>query len=149
LITNYPKKIFLVVDGLRAHKAKSARRFVHQAKDRLRLFFLPPYSPEINPDELVWSDVKNHGVARALIRAPRDLHRAVSSRLKNPGKVRAFFQVETTRYAATGVRSAKTVDQRTTFACINRNHRIARELQCYATTAAATLDRTGSMTNQE
>jgi len=39
-----------------------------------------------------------------LIRAPRDLHRAVSSRLrllqKNPGKVRAFFQVETTRYAA-------------------------------------------------
>jgi transposase len=73
-------------------------------KDRLRLFFLPPYSPEINPDELVWNDVKNHGVARALIRAPRDLHRAVSSRLrllqKTPGKVRAFFQIKTTRYAA-------------------------------------------------
>ena len=104
LITNYPKKIFLVVDGLPAHKAKSVHRFVHQVKDRLRLFFLPPYSPEINPDELVWNDVKNHGVARTLIRAPRDLHRAVSSRLrllqKNPGKVRAFFQMETTRYAA-------------------------------------------------
>ena len=104
LITNYPKKIFLVVDRLPAHKAKSVHRFVHQVKDRLRLFFLLPYSPEINPDELVWNDVKNHGVARALIRAPRDLHRAVSSRLrllqKNPGKVRAFFQMETTRYAA-------------------------------------------------
>src|ERR1700719_2513170 len=103
-ITNYPKKIFLVVDGLPAHKAKSVHRFVHQVKARLRLFFLPPYSPEINPDELVWNDVKNHGVARTLIRAPRDLHRAVSSRLrllqKNPGKVRAFFQMETTRYAA-------------------------------------------------
>ena len=61
LITNYPKKIFLVVDGLPAHKAKSVHRFVHQVKDRLRLFFLPPYSPEINPDELVWNDVKNHG----------------------------------------------------------------------------------------
>ena len=47
LITNYPKKIFLVVDGLPAHKAKSVHRFVHQVKDRLRLFFLPPYSPEI------------------------------------------------------------------------------------------------------
>ena len=98
------EKIFLVVDGLPAHKAKSVHRFVHQVKDRLRLFFLPPYSPEINPDELVWNDVKNHGVARTLIRAPRDLHRAVSSRLrllqKNPGKVRAFFQMETTRYAA-------------------------------------------------
>ena len=104
LITNYPKKIFLVVDGLPAHKAKLVHRFVHQVKDRLRLFFFPPYSPEINPDELVWNDVKNHGVARTLIRAPRDLHRAVSSRLrllqKNPGKVRAFFQMETTRYAA-------------------------------------------------
>src|ERR1700722_12074852 len=104
LITNYPKKIFLVVDGLPAHEAKSVHRFAHKVKARLRLFFLPPYSPEINPDELVWNDVKNHGVARTLIRAPRDLHRAVSSRLrllqKNPGKVRAFFQMETTRYAA-------------------------------------------------
>ena len=50
LITNYPKKIFLVVDRLPAHKARSVHRFVHQVKDRLRLFFLPPYSPEINPD---------------------------------------------------------------------------------------------------
>jgi transposase len=41
---------------LPAHKAKSVHRFVHQVKDRLRLFFLPPYSPEINPDELVWND---------------------------------------------------------------------------------------------
>ena len=40
LITNYPKKIFLVVDGLPAHKAKTDHRFVHQMKDRLRLFFL-------------------------------------------------------------------------------------------------------------
>ena len=91
LITNYPKKIFLVVDGLPAHKAKSVHRFVHQVKDRLRLFFLPPYSPEINPDELVWNDVKNHGVARTLIRAPRDLHRAVSSRLRLLQKNQAKF----------------------------------------------------------
>ena len=62
----------------RAHKAKSVRRFVqHQVKDRLRLFFLPSYSPDIDLDELIWSDVKSHGVVRALIRAPRDLHRAV------------------------------------------------------------------------
>jgi transposase len=104
LITNYPKKIFLVVDGLPAHKAKSVRFFLDQVKDRLRLFFLPPYSPEINPDELVWNDVKNNGVGRISIRTPRDLDRAVNSRLrllqKNPEKVRAFFQMDTTRYAA-------------------------------------------------
>jgi hypothetical protein len=46
----------------RAHKAKSVRHFVqHQVKDRLRLFFLPPYSPDINPDELIWNDVKSNG----------------------------------------------------------------------------------------
>ena len=73
-------------------------------KDRIRLFFLPPYSPEINPDELVWNDVKNNGVGRALIRNVSDLYRAVNSRLRllqnNPDKVRAFFQMDTTRYAA-------------------------------------------------
>ena len=104
LIANYPRKIFLVVDGLPAHKAKPVQQFLAQVKDRIRLLFLRPYSPEINPDELVWNDVKNNGVGRTLIRNVRDLNRAVSSRLrllqKNPDKVRAFFQMDTTRYAA-------------------------------------------------
>ena len=107
LITNYPRKIFLVVDGLPAHKeAKSVRQFLAGVKDRIRLFFLPPYSPEINPDELVWNDVKNNG-GRALIRNARDLYRAVNSDCgfyqNNPDKVRAFFQMDTTRYAAAPV----------------------------------------------
>jgi transposase len=104
LITNYPRRIFLIVDGLPAHKAKVVQRFLATVADRIRLFFLPPYSPEINPDELVWNDVKNDGVGRTLIREPRDLEHAVKSRLtllqRNPEKVRAFFQMETTRYAA-------------------------------------------------
>ena len=103
LITNYPRKIFLVVIGLPAHKA-SVRQFLAGVKDRIRLFFLPPYSPEINPDELVWNDVKNNGVGRALIRNARDLYCAVNSRVRllptNPDKVRAFFQMDTTRHAA-------------------------------------------------
>jgi len=53
---------------------------------------------------LVWNDVKNNGVGRAMIRTTTDLSRAVNSRLRllqrNPAKVRAFFQTETTRYAA-------------------------------------------------
>ena len=77
---------------------------MQQVKDRLRLFVLPPYSPEINRDELVWNDVKNHGVARALIRAPqRFASRSefkVATAAKKSRKARAFFQMETTRYAA-------------------------------------------------
>jgi len=79
-------------------------RFVESTEGKLRLFFLPPYSPELNPDEQVWNDVKNHGVGRSLIQTPRELKRAAESRLrflqKNPDRVRAFFQMKETRYAA-------------------------------------------------
>jgi transposase len=44
-----------------------------------RTFFLPPYSPELNPDELVWNDVKNNAVGRSRHDGPEDLRRAPSS----------------------------------------------------------------------
>jgi len=104
LILNYPRKIFLIVDGSSTHTAKSVQRYLDTVKDRIKLFFFPPYSPEINPDELVWNDVKNNGVGRTMIRTPADLKRAVSSSLRrlrrNPAKVRSFFRKDTTRYAA-------------------------------------------------
>jgi transposase len=34
------------------------KKFVQATKGKLRLFSLPPYSPELNPDELVWTNVK-------------------------------------------------------------------------------------------
>jgi transposase len=104
LIMNYPKTIFLIVDGSSSHKAKVVQRYLETVKDRLRLFFFPPYAPEINPDELVWNEVKTHGVGRTMIRTPDDLEQAAKSSLrrlrKNPEKVRSFFQKDTTRYAA-------------------------------------------------
>lgn len=104
LIVKYPKKIFLIVDGSSTHKAKAVERYLETVKDRLRLFFFPPYAPEINPDELVWNEVKTHGIGRTMIRTPNDLEQAAKSSLrrlrKNPEKVRSFFQKDTTRYAA-------------------------------------------------
>lgn len=47
------KKVFLIVDGHPTHKARKVSQFVETVSDRLELFFLPPYSPELNPDELV------------------------------------------------------------------------------------------------
>lgn len=64
---------------------------------------MAPYSPNLDPDELVWIDAKNHGVGRKMIVSPLDLNRAVHSRLRrlqrDPEKVRSFFQTDTTRYA--------------------------------------------------
>jgi transposase len=50
--------VFLIVDGHPAHRARLVREFVEQQGGRLKLWFLPPYSPELNPDELVWGHVK-------------------------------------------------------------------------------------------
>jgi transposase len=104
LIHNADRPIFLIVDGHPAHKAKSVRRFVESEKDRLQLFLLPPYSPELNPDERVWNDLKNNAVGRKSIDSPKELHKIVTGHMrliqKSPDRVRSYFQNETTKYAA-------------------------------------------------
>lgn len=104
LLQGRRRPIFLIVDGHPAHRAKIVKKFVESTNGKLRLFSLPPYSPELNPDELVWNDVKNNGVARSIVNGPRDLHRIVVGRLrflqKTPERVRSFFQAPETRYAA-------------------------------------------------
>lgn len=104
LIHNADRMIFLIVDNHPAHKAKIVTQFLESVTDRLRLFFLPPYSPELNPDERVWNDLKNNGIGRRRIGSPRQLYAAVLSHLRSiqklPQRVRSYFQNETTKYAA-------------------------------------------------
>jgi transposase len=52
-------KVFLVVDGHPAHKANVVKRYVQSLKGCLELHFLPPYAPDLNPDEFVWSHMPN------------------------------------------------------------------------------------------
>jgi len=104
LVHGVDRMVFLIVDGHPAHKAKKVSRFVDSIKDRFRLFFLPPYSPELNPDERVWNDLKNNGVGKQVITKPEQLHTAVISYLrfiqKSPARVRSYYNNETTKYAA-------------------------------------------------
>src|SRR3989304_3782049 len=58
LIHNASTKIFLVLDGHPVHRSSLVKKFVQSTKGKLRLFYLPPYSPELNPDEFVWNNVK-------------------------------------------------------------------------------------------
>src|SRR5262245_32439267 len=67
LMHGWKKSIFLIVDGHPTHKARLVKTFLERMKGKLRLFKLPPYSPELNPDEYVWNDVKNNAVGRSLI----------------------------------------------------------------------------------
>jgi transposase len=94
--------VFLVVDGHPAHRAKLVTEFIKSTDGRLRLFFLPPYSPELNPDKWVWKNVKHDHIGKTVITGAEDLaHKAEMTllRLKQmPDKIRAFFKDPDLRY---------------------------------------------------
>ena len=98
------RPIFLILDGHPMHKAKMVANCVAEFGGKLRLFFLPPYSPELNPDEQVWRDLKCNGLGRTEIVDREDMAQKVTAHLENlrglPKKVRSFFQLPMTRYAA-------------------------------------------------
>lgn len=104
LLVKAPGPIFLILDGHPVHRSRVVSAFVKSTAGRMRIFFLPGYSPELNPDEQVWNHVKNHGVGRASIPSREDLHRRVTRRLhslqRQPRLVRSFFELPDTRYAA-------------------------------------------------
>jgi transposase len=106
LLHGSERMIFLIVDGHPAHKAKSVMKFIETKpiKKRFRLFFLPPNSPELNPDERVWNDLKNNAIGKQAVKTPQELRSAVISHLrfiqKTPDRVRSYYNNETTKYAA-------------------------------------------------
>jgi len=104
LLHGVQQRVFLIVDGHPVHKAKMVSRFIETVKDRFQIFLLPPYSPELNPDERVWNDLKNNAVGKQAITTPQQLHKAVISHLrfiqKKPERVRSYYNNETTKYAA-------------------------------------------------
>jgi transposase len=97
LLDSVEGKIFLIVDGHPVHKARKAKKFVDEESDgRLKMFFLPAYSPDLNPDEWVWNNVKNDRVARKVIMGKDDLKAKAIGALRRlqklPDVVRGFFR---------------------------------------------------------
>ena len=104
LMAGQKRRIFLILDGHPIHKSARLARKVTGFDGRLRLFLLPPYSPELNPDEGVWREVKGHRLGRAGIFSFADLKSKALGALRHlarrPDKVRALFRTHTTIYAA-------------------------------------------------
>jgi len=64
LVRQSERKVFVIVDGHAAHRSREVKRWLKANEHRIRLFFLPSYSPELNPDELVNQDVKTNALGR-------------------------------------------------------------------------------------
>ncbi len=71
LLHRATRPMVLIVDGHPAHRAQKVQQFLTRVKDRLRLFFLPPSAPDVNPVEFVWADLKHQTVGRTLITPSR------------------------------------------------------------------------------
>jgi transposase len=80
------------------------KEFLEKNATKIRLILLPPYSPELNPDELVWNDLKNNCLGRKAIVSAEQLKAEVISFLrflqKTPERIRSYFQAPTTCYAS-------------------------------------------------
>ena len=104
LLVGAKHTIFLIVDRGPAHRAKKTRAFVATLGETLKLFFLPPYSPDRNPDELVWKHLKADTVGRMITTNRADFRGNVVSSMRalqnNPEKIRSFFQKPSLKYAA-------------------------------------------------
>ena len=97
-------KVYLVVDGHPAHKAKVVKDYVASTQGRLELHFLPPYAPDLNPDEFVWNYMKGSGVAKKPLKKNESLRARVEEDLfvlsSNKALVASFFLDQSVFYAA-------------------------------------------------
>lgn len=103
LIRYKRRKVFLIVDGHPVHKSKSARLWVEKNKDRIALFFLPSYSPQLNPTELAWNCVKSE-MGKKTIVGPDNMRKVATDALNrlytNAELVASLFHEKHVRYAA-------------------------------------------------
>ena len=70
----------VVMDNLSAHKSPASAKLLQDAG--IELWFLPPYSPDFNPIELMWSKVKT-SLRKAKARTQELLWKAIASALEN------------------------------------------------------------------
>ena len=105
LLHDADRPVFLVVDGHPTHRSRAVQDFVASTNGRLRLFLLPGYSPELNPDEWVWKNIKADRVGRAGVTGADDLKAKAVSALhrlqKLPHLIRGFFADSNLRYITT------------------------------------------------
>jgi len=95
LVRSCDQKVFLIVDGHPVHRSRAVRQWIERHAERIRLFFLPSYSPELNPDELLNHDVKANAVGRQRAKNKTEMIANIRSYLRStqrqPHVVQNYF----------------------------------------------------------
>ena len=81
LLTKF-KKVFLILDNVKYHKARILKPFLEENKNRIWLHYLPPYSPELNAIEIVWRETKKDATHNRYFPYMRGLTRSVQTQFR-------------------------------------------------------------------
>jgi transposase len=102
LLFKQEKSIFLIVDGHPVHKSKRIKDFFASMHDKLKLYYLPGYSPGLNPDETVWAYVKHHVIGNEVIGSHDQflwiVKDTVYALMHKPVIISVFFQKPSLQY---------------------------------------------------
>lgn len=94
----------MILDNLRVHHSKLVKAWVAERQDRIELFYLPSYSPELNPEERLNADLKQAAGVKAPARTKAQLRSVTTQHMQmlgnSPGRVMAYFQDPRVKYAA-------------------------------------------------
>jgi len=104
LIKTTERKIFLIVDNLKVHHGKLVKEWINGHKDRIELYFLPAYSPQINPDEYLNNNLKcemsKRGYAKTLDELEDKAHSTMKAFQADEAHIANFFKNKNVKYAA-------------------------------------------------
>jgi transposase len=104
LIKQAGRKVFLVLDNLGVHHCKPVKEWLSEHGEQIEVFYLPSYSPELNPDERLNGDLKQAIETRVPCRSKDKLRMAANDHMTaietNPERIKAFFKDPLVAYAA-------------------------------------------------
>jgi transposase len=104
LVRDAQRKVYLILDNLRVHHSKPVKKWLAEHQDEIEVFYLPSYSPELNPNEMANADLKQAVTTAAPARTKHHLVKATSRHLRSvqrrPERVKSYFEHEPVRYAA-------------------------------------------------
>ena len=104
LIKDSKKKVFLILDNLRVHHSRVVKKWLDENKEKIEVFYLPSYSPDLNPDEYLNCDLKYALSEKPSPKNPEALKKNVTSHMRKlqklPQRIKKYFKYKSINYAA-------------------------------------------------
>jgi transposase len=104
LLRSTTGKVFLIVDRLRAHRTPAVQAWLARHRERIEVFYLPRYAPELNPDEYLNNDLKGQVNEAGLPHDKGEVRSRIQGFMRRllhlPEHVMSYFRHPSVQYAA-------------------------------------------------